>query len=216
MTPRKNLILSLASALTLVGGASAYASTPALQGFTGGFVATSGSDQLYGWNFNVVSPINVLDLGVFDDGSDGLAIAHDVGIFRVSDTALLGSATVPAGVAAGLDGGYRYTGTPAFVLAPGAYVIAMTMPQGNADLQYILADLGSVVTAPEIQYLTSAFDGSSTLAFPNPGFNGAYNEGMFGPNFRFESATVTPDASSTMGLLAAGVTALAAFRRRQH
>lgn len=216
MTTTRNSILSLASAIALVGGASAFASTPALQGFTGGAPATAGSDQLYGWNFSVLSPISVVDLGVFDFGSDGLATAHDVGIFRASNGSLLGSATVPAGVAAGLDGGYRYTATPSFVLAPGDYVIAMTMPFVSSDAQYIFTDSGSVVTAPEIQYLTSAFDGSSSLAFPNPSNNGQYKEGMFGPNFRFGPATVTPDASSTMGLLAAGVTALAAFRRRQH
>ncbi len=215
MTPKRNLLCSIAAA-ALIGGSSAYAATPALQGWTGGFVATSGGDQLYGWNFDVLDPITVTSLGVYDNGSDGLAIPHDVGIFRVSDTALMGSTTVPDGLGGTLDGGFRYTAVAPFALAPGAYVIAMTMPEFNGDTQYIETDSGSVVTAPEIAYTTSAFDQPAVfvLSFPNPASNGSFAEGMFGPNFQFDGAAV-PDAGSTMGLLAAGLTCLVGLRRRR-
>jgi len=215
MTTPKRILLHTIAAAALIGGSSAYA-TPALQGWTGGSAYTSGGDQLYGWNFNVLDSITVSSLGVYDFGSDGLAISHDVGIFRVSDAALMGSTTVPAGLGGTLDGGFRYTGVASFNLAPGAYVIAMTMPVFNNDLQFATTDLGSVVTAPEIEYLTSAFDEPTPfiLSFPNPSSNGAFDEGMFGPNFQFDGAAV-PDAGSTMGLLAAGLTCLVGLRRRR-
>jgi hypothetical protein len=176
--------------LTLVAASlpKAVADT-ALISFSGGFLATSGSDQLYGWQFNVLTSINVTALGVGDEFSNGLSIAHDVGIFRTSDQALLTSTTVPSGTAATLDAGFRYvTLGSAVTLAPDNYVIAMTMPEGTEDRQSIANS--SVTTTPEIQYVTSAFDGSMVLAFPDPGFNGAFAEGMFGPNFQFNTQVV--------------------------
>ena len=74
------------------------AADTALQSFSGGFLATSGSDQLYGWEFNVLSSVNVTALGVGDNNNPtGLSISHDVGIYRVSDQTLLTLTTVPAG-----------------------------------------------------------------------------------------------------------------------
>jgi hypothetical protein len=156
--------------------------------------ATSGSDQLYGWIFDVNAPIDVTDLGVGDTGSDGLAISHDVGIYRVSDQVLVASAVVPGGVAGALLNGFRYASLGSSVnLAADRYAIVMTMPELNADTQSILNN--SVGTAPEVSYVTSAFDVGSSLHFPASGNNGAFAQGMFGPNFQFQAAAV-PEASS--------------------
>ncbi len=202
----------LALGLVLAGLAGPVrADTIALQSFAGGVNATSGSDQLYGWLFNVLTPVDVTALGVGDTDSDGLAIAHDVGIYRVSDQALLTSATVPAGTAGQLVTGFRYVGLGSpQLLAPGSYVIVMTMPQLNLDTQSILNT--SVGTAPEIVYVDSAFDGSSVLAFPNPANNGAFAQGMFGPNFQFTAAHEVPEPA-TLTLLGVGGLALAGSRR---
>jgi hypothetical protein len=195
-------------ALLLVVSAVANADTVALSSFSGGVNATSASDQLYGWIFQVSAPITVTSLGVFDFGSDGLAISHDVGIFDQGTQALLGSTTVPSGTAGTLISGFRFQSVSPFSLAAGTYVIAMTMPQGNSDYQYVL--VSSFSTAAGITWVNSAFDGGSTLAFPNPANNGAFAPGMFGPNFTF---TATPEPG-TMLLMGSSIVGLWSQRKR--
>jgi len=187
----------------------ANADISALTSFSGGVNATAGSDQLYGWVFTVNAPITVTALGVYDYTGTGLSISHDVGIFDQSDQSLLGSTTVPAGTAGTLIDGFRYESITPFSLTQGdTYVIAMTMPENNADLQSISNT--SVSTASQITWVTSAFDTGSSLAFPNPGNNGSFSEGMFGPNFTFQTTTaVTPEPS--YGVLGLGLTALLGF-----
>ena len=202
-------VLALVGALAMPSRIDA--ATVALQSFSGGVNATSGSDQLYGWVFDVLTSVDVTALGVGDFDSDGLAISHDVGIFRQSDQSLLASLTIPGGTSATLLNGFRYLSLGSSVLlSPDRYVIAMTMPSGNGDLQSIANS--SVGTAAEIAYLTSAFDGGSSLAFPNSSFNGAFAEGMFGPNFQFDSAAV-PEPASLL-LFGSGVVTVLVRRRR--
>jgi hypothetical protein len=203
----------IVSTLVLSFSSLAKADTVALTSVTGGNLATSGSDQLYGWIFTVNAPITVTSLGVFDNGSDGLAIPHDVGIFNETTEALLGSSTVPAGTGGTLIDGFRYESISPFSLIQGdSYVIVMTMPQGNTDFQTIVAT--SETTVSQITYVNSAFGNSSTLAFPPTSENGAFAPGIFGPNFTFASTAVTPEPSSIV-LLGTGVLSMAGFARRR-
>jgi hypothetical protein len=96
----------LVSTLFLSISSLAKADTVALTSITGGILATSGTDQLYGWIFTANSPITVTSLGVFDFGSNGLSVSHDVGIFDDTTRALLGSTTVPAGTGGTLIDGF--------------------------------------------------------------------------------------------------------------
>jgi hypothetical protein len=207
----------LAALVLLLGGVGQARADIALQSFSGGFDATSGSDQLYGWRFNVLTAVDVTALGVGDTNGDGLAISHDVGIYRVSNQSLVTSATVPAGTVASLDNGFRYVslGSPA-LLSPDSYVIVMTMPQSNSDTQSIANS--SVTTAPQIAYVNSEFDSGSSLHFPSPAFEGAFAKGMFGPNFQFTGAAATPEPSGLvltgMGIVT-GLGYLGWRRRRQ-
>jgi hypothetical protein len=199
------------STLLLSFSSLAKADTVALTSVTGGNLATSGSDQLYGWIFTVNAPLTVTSLGVFDLGGDGLAISHDVGIFNETTEALLGSTTVPAGTGGTLIDGFRFESVSPFSLIQGdSYVIVMTMPNGNTDFQNI--EVTSETTASQITYVNSAFGVSSTLAFPTD--NGAFAPGLFGPNFTFASTAVTPEPASIV-LLGTGVLSVAGFARRR-
>jgi PEP-CTERM motif len=206
----RNFLLSVAALAAMVS-LSTTTATAGIMGVSGvaGTLASSGSDQLYGWIFTVNSPITVTALGVFDLNNDGLSVAHDVGIFRQSDQSLLASETIPAGVSGFLDGGFEFNNlASALNLGPGTYVIAMTMPTHNADDQFIFATAFS--NPAEITYVNSAFDNGSSLAFPNPADNGAFAPGMFGPNFEFTDATPEP---ASMLLMAGGIAGLLVRRK---
>lgn len=193
-----------------ISTAAASASTIALTSVTGGTLATSGTDQLYGWTFNVLQPLQVTELGAFDTGSDGFAVAHDVGIFSNATQSLLVSATLSSGAGGTLDNGFRYTTVAPTLLGVGSYTIVLTMPQGNSDTQFI--NVTSFTTASEIQYVNSAFAGSSTLAFPN--IFGSFAPGMFGPNFQFDTSAPVPEPA-TLSLLGLGLAGAGARRWRQ-
>src|SRR5688500_17849486 len=72
-------------------------------------------NQSIGWQFDVLAPTVVTGLGWFDDGANGLGLAHQVGIWNPAGT-LLTSATVPAGTAAALDGQFRTVPVTAITL----------------------------------------------------------------------------------------------------
>ncbi|MDR3617749.1 MAG: hypothetical protein P4L85_00220 [Paludisphaera borealis] len=200
-----------AATLSLFAGWSTHADTIALS-TTGGFSTSSSGDQLWGWQFGVNSNIDVTSLGIFDTRGDGLAVAHDVGIFRVSDKSLVGSITLPDGTGGVLLDGFRYysLGSSLALAAGEQYVIAMTMRDGNADSQYVFTN--PPTTAPEITYVDSRFDNASNLAFPT--FAGPVAPGIFGPNFLFNDGSAVPEPSTlVMGLIPV-LLSLAASRRR--
>jgi hypothetical protein len=195
------LVASLASG-------HAIADTIALTDFSGGFLTTSGGDQLYGWFFDLSAPIDITALGVGDSGGAALAVSHDVGIFAVSDQTLLLSATVPAGSGATLLDGFRYVSATPAILPAGDYVIVMTMPDDNADLQSV--GNASETTSAPVTYVDSAFDSGSSLAFPTE--PGLFAIGLFGPNFTYTTTAAIPETSTwAMMLLGFGGLSFAGY-----
>jgi hypothetical protein len=205
-------LAALAIPILLACSPQAALADNALTGFVGGTLATSASDQLYGWEFDVLSSVNVSALGVGDTDNDGLAISHDVGIFRVSDQSLVTSTTVPSGVVGNLDSGFRYTNLGfSVLLVPDRYVIAMTMPVENPDTQIIVASSAS--TAPQIAYMGSRFGDSSSLVFPT--MSHVIEEGLFGPNFQFQAASVAAPEPGTLALVGIGLGMVGLVSRRR-
>ncbi|WP_394794157.1 PEP-CTERM sorting domain-containing protein [Armatimonas sp.] len=85
--------------------------------YTGESVTSNNANQVLGTEFLVgASNLLVTDLGVYDANLDGLVFSHQVGIWRVSDQALVGSATVPSGTAGTLTEKWRFT-TASFTLS---------------------------------------------------------------------------------------------------
>ena len=145
---------------------------------------TNGGFSL-GFQFAVVSQIDVTALGFFDIGQDGLGTTHDVGIFRDLDQSLVAFAQV--GPSAILDGKWAYTSiTPVTLNAGENYRIAAVADSGNID-GYV-ADATSFFTAPEITFIGERFAGGTTLVFPTQDQGGT--NGYFTPNFKFGAVAV--------------------------
>lgn len=129
--------------MTLLIGPTAWADTPAL---TSGSYSTNQPSSFTGtkgWAFvnSSVSPyMAITQLGVYDNNGDGLANSHDVGLWTADGT-LLASATVPAGTAAPLVGGFRYMPIspviipiPTHIANPStAFIVASEYSAGDAD-----------------------------------------------------------------------------------
>ena len=185
--------------------------------FTGGptTVGHAGnSATTLGWVFSSNTTVTVTALGYYDDGSNGLAEVHDVGIFS-STGSLLFSTTIPAGNSGALIAGFRYVSIAPVVLSIGNYTIAGTIgAQASDPVAYNVAGLSSAaqITIPSgaSRYTESGSYTSltyPTLAFPS---SNPYNV-YFGPNFQV-SPVPEPSTVVFMGVGALGL--LAAQRRR--
>jgi hypothetical protein len=140
-TIKSGCLLAICATFLLV--ISTHADTPA---FTLGSVSINPPSSFTGtrgWQFERAgSPDDILitQLGVFDSGGDGLINAHEIGLWRqdpgggVSGT-LLASATVPAGTAAPLLGGYRWVSISPVPIphALAFYVVGAQYSAGDQD-----------------------------------------------------------------------------------
>ena len=81
--------------------------------------------QSVGWKFNVNTPTTVCAMSWFDDGQDGLQLAHEIGIWSPAGTLIANThVTIPAGTAAPLDGIWRTVAIPPTLLPAGnGYIV---------------------------------------------------------------------------------------------
>jgi len=185
---------------------------PGFAGLAVDFTATSQdfnnlNGYSLGWEFHVLAPFTVTQLGFYDDGKNGLAEAHAVGIFDPGGN-LLVSGTVQPGDP--LVSWWRWTSVTPVVLPPDTgYVIAGVSGVVDnytwGDAQY---PLQGFVTDPRIQFAVDRWIQSPALVYPTSS-NGGGLVGWFGPNF-----SNVPEPA-TFALIGGGLLALAlVFRRR--
>lgn len=182
---------------------------------------TDGVNRVIGWDFTTqTTPLFLTALGFFDEGQNGLLVAHEVALYDTSSQSLITSVTVPGGTGAGLDGFFRTVGVAPVALSPNTtYTLAATLP-ANAD-RWVWDDgvagvsINSISTDPDITTgnLPARFiDVSSTLAFPNNRITdlvpGDPRNWFIGPN---ATVSTVPEPSSAILLLFG---ALFCFRRR--
>ncbi len=120
--------------------------------------ALQGTNGMYGWSFFLKQPMTVTGIGWYDEGRDGLAHPHEVGIWQdrsgvmrlpyidQSTSVLLQTTTVPAGVGAPLDGPWRRVDfNVALTLQPGGYEIADTYQDNPEDVVKFALDRGATL-----------------------------------------------------------------------
>jgi hypothetical protein len=185
ITGAMTLLLSLTGPFAAPGHTSPLSSlTPAVTHVPqSGCSSGSGSaGTIEGWEFTVNVELEARALGVWDALDDGLAGAHDVGLFEVDGTALA-SVTVPAGTSAELVGGSRFVSIPPVQLQPGRNYVLVA-------LYGVAPNSGLDAAAQNCREIAPAFtlvDGrrqfpASTLFVPPPGLF------QFGPNLLFAEA----------------------------
>jgi hypothetical protein len=170
----------------------------------------------HGWEFTVNQTIEVTHLGMVDVGpagfppglnQDGFEIAHPLGIFRLSDGALLTTGTVGPGSGDELIGYARYTPVPHVLLTPGeSYVMTMySATDAYPVVDFVSIWMSTISPAPEINYVVGRYGGPSTeLKLPESIHT--LPNAFFGPDFLF-----VPEPS---GILLAALAGVLVGRRR--
>lgn len=162
----------------------------------------NGNNWSLGFQFSTKNQITVNQLGFYDDFKNDLTQSHNVGIFTEAGQ-LLVSGTVNPGDP--LDGWFRYTSvTPTVLNAGQTFRIAAETGSEN----YTWNPIGFQVD-PNINFITFAYQHSSTLVFPTQ-LESGYN-GDFGPNFKTEPV---PEPSTLAGTLLAGGIGLVMKRKQ--
>ena len=173
---------------------------------------SSVSNFSLGFEFTVNSDITVTQLGAFDDNGDGLTQRHQIGLYRVSDQALLSSATVTN--SSTLDGIFRYEAIdPVNLVAKQNYIVTGVYTDGGDKF---LFNSDSFSSASAITFVGSRFASSSTLVYPNT--NGVGENGYFSANFKFNagnSAAASPEPAS-LAFVLPFVGVVIARRKRSH
>ncbi len=190
-----------------------------------------GFSDVIAYEFTPTHDIAVTSLGFYDivsslqgvpGSANGLSVAHQVAIYRVSDQTLITSGVVQAGTASPKIDSFRYTSiAPVTLFAGVEYVIGATT---GAHVNGVFgqdatvnANVGSDILANPLISIgdrrsTTLGDGFS-LAYPNFKFNLNFPTRGFGPNFTF--TTVPEPTSLTLeGLGGLLVCAYAISRRR--
>jgi hypothetical protein len=183
-----------------------------INGWVGGFSVR----ETIGWQFHVNTDITVTQLGVWDQGGNGLTYANDIGLWDNSSQ-LLKSANIPAGTVATLINDFRYVPISPITLTPGkSYTIGVYC--SFSQINPLIAQYpqpfttSSGVTWEGLVNSYNKHGDTSGLSCPDSGPLPPFS-GAFGPNFTYYAA---PEPSLLI-MMASGllVVLCRALRRRK-
>jgi len=206
MIKQKVLCLSITALVCLFIFSSNSPAAVGLISQSGGVLDAWPFDKTLGWSFGLNTEITLNRLGVFDEGQDGLAASHQVGLWTTGGT-LIADATVPAGTAGSLFGDFRYVDVPSVALPVGVYVIGVHFDTaGRAD--QFLRDNSVLTTHPFVNYNVGRISSRPGFEFPPPTASGSLGNFTTG-NFQFN----IPEPSTCYLLLLASGLGLAVRRQ---
>lgn len=166
-----------------------------------------------GWAVEVVTPVRVTALGVWDENSNGLEVSTPVGLWTATGT-LLASTTVPA---SGADiavpsvlgaGQWLFEDIADVVLPAGVYVLGSVTIEDQTVFRAFQDD---VILDPALVNFDSAkFAVGATLQFPGLDGSPLLDNGLFGPNFLLEPVTAPAPLPASLALLVLGLLGLGA------
>ena len=201
----KKALYNLVGCMALIVSGSAYAGImSAVDPVSPSASAACRLNFTCGWSFTVDVMIDVVALGQWDEGVDGLSGSADVGLW-LTDGTLLASTTVPTGTAGTLVGNHRYTSISPLKLMTGLeYVIGSAFTGGDADV--LLASEFNALINP-VSGKTAGGGTDPSLMFPDFNTSSLYS----GPSFLFERSVPAP---ATIGLFVIGLAGLGWSSRR--
>ncbi|MBP6815881.1 MAG: PEP-CTERM sorting domain-containing protein [Burkholderiaceae bacterium] len=212
------LFPALAASLLISLGSVAMAAPQSALTFTGSGLTGAGADTTRGYGFTVTgSNLVAAQLGVWDEGGDGLAESHQVGLWNSTGT-LLASVTVGSGTSAALVDGFRYVDIVDVPLAVGSYTVGAFFIGGSQDPQALA--LVGLATAPGITYDVLRYINfvpsltMPTTTSPLDGITGLIGGTLMVDAITAPASEVPEPQSALLALMGVGLLSLARARRR--
>jgi hypothetical protein len=150
------------------------------------FVPGSGScgnnaGQSVGWQFDVLNPISVGAMSWFDDGQDGLDLAHEIAIWDPAGNMIAGTnVVIPSGAAAPLEGIWRTVAiTPVTLPVGSGYIVGGYNGAHGECLSFNVTQ----TPHPSINFVDATFSGFGAVLERPANFSVAVN-GFYGPGFQ--------------------------------
>lgn len=147
----------------------------------GGSGGNAAANSAHGWEFTVSETMTVTHLGLWDQDGNGFAASHPIGLFRVSDSALLATGTMSAGTGDPIDDGFRYIEVAPVTLDPNVNYVVSYYSAVSSDM-VITNPIGEVF-APQVAWVRSRWQtDTGGLVIPS----NFTSDDRYGPNFKFD------------------------------